>query len=96
MKTKIDENPLVMDLLKRAMELRGITPNVRRIRGGTDGAAFSQMGMPTPNLFSGAYDVHSRKEFVVHSMMVAAVDVLLELVKLYNEVPGTPLKDPAE
>jgi tripeptide aminopeptidase len=86
MKVKIDEAPIGFDLLKKAMELRGIVPNVKRIRGGTDGAVVSQMGIPTPNMFSGAYNVHSRKEFVVHSMMVAAVDVLLELVKLFNEV----------
>ena len=53
MKTHIDRNPLVVELLIEAIRRAGIEPKLKLIRGGTDGARLSEMGIPTPNIFTG-------------------------------------------
>lgn len=62
-----------------------IEPIEEAIRGGTDGAMLSYMGLPCPNLFTGGANFHGRYEYLVLSSMDLAVDVLLELVKIYTE-----------
>ncbi len=67
----------------RAMEMEGITPKVQPIRGGTDGANLSFMGLPCPNLFAGGLNFHGKMEFVPVESMEAASRVILNLVKLF-------------
>lgn len=75
----------VVQLAKQAMENLGITPNIYPVRGGTDGSTISYMGLPTPNLFAGGENMHSRYEFVSLQTMEAAIDVLLEIIRLNSQ-----------
>ena len=86
MKEIIDQHPHVMELAYKAFENLGITPNDDPIRGGTDGARLSFMGLPTPNFFTGTYNGHGRYEFVVVSELVAAYKTVVEIVKVSGEM----------
>lgn len=72
----------VVELAKQAIENLGITPNIYPVRGGTDGSTISYLGLPTPNLFAGGENMHSRFEYVSLQTMERAVDVLLEIIRL--------------
>jgi len=71
----------VIDLARSAMEAVGVKPLVIPIRGGTDGARLSFMGLPCPNIFTGGHNAHGRYEFVPVYAMEKAVEVILEIVK---------------
>jgi tripeptide aminopeptidase len=60
------------------MEKAGIPPIVKPIRGGTDGARLSFMGLPTPNLFTGGHNFHGKYEFIPIQSMVKAVEVIIK------------------
>lgn len=76
------DNMEVVDLAKRAMLRLDIEPNTDPIRGGTDGARFTYMGLPTPNIFAGGENMHGRYEFVSLETMEKAMRVILEIIKL--------------
>lgn len=82
MKEKIEPVKYVVDNAIRAMEAVGVKPLVRPIRGGTDGATLSFMGLPTPNIFAGGLNFHGKFEYVPVSSMEKAVEVILKLVEL--------------
>ena len=82
MKFKIDEKPNVLDRLKKAMNNSGIEWHLKPIRGGTDGSVLTELGIPTPNIFTGGRNFHSRLEWVSVSEMCAACRVIIELIKL--------------
>jgi Di- and tripeptidases len=67
------------------MEQAGIEPNVKPIRGGTDGARLSFMGLPCPNIFAGGHNFHGKYEFVAVESMEKATEVILNIVKIYAE-----------
>jgi tripeptide aminopeptidase len=71
-----------VDLAKLAMANLGITPIIKPIRGGTDGSKISFMGIPTPNLFTGAENFHGKFEFASKDVMEKAVSVIIEIIKL--------------
>lgn len=75
----------IIDLAEKAMKNSGIKPIVEPVRGGTDGSKISFMGIPTPNIFSGAENMHGRFEFVSKQTMEKAVDVIIEIARLNNE-----------
>ena len=75
----------VVDTAKQAMRELGITPIEQPIRGGTDGAQLSYMGLPTPNLFAGGHNFHGPYEYVVLESMQKAVDVILKIIQLYAQ-----------
>lgn len=77
----------VVELAKQAMRDLHITPVIYPVRGGTDGSKISFMGLPTPNLFAGAENMHSRYEFVSLQVMEQAIMVLLKINEL--NVRGT-------
>lgn len=83
MKEKIEPVKYVVDNVITAMEQIEIKPLVRPIRGGTDGATISFMGIPTPNIFAGGLNFHGRYEFVPVSSMEKAVELILKIVELY-------------
>ena len=83
MREKLDERPEVLERLMEAARRTGSEPYIKPIRGGTDGARLTELGVPTPNLFTGAYNFHSRFEWVSVSDMVLATETLFELVKLW-------------
>ncbi len=68
-----------------AMKQAGIEPVIRAIRGGTDGATLSYKGLPCPNLFTGGYNFHGRYEYIPFEDMEKAVEVIVNLVKIYAE-----------
>ena len=79
MKEVLDRYPEVTEHAKTAMMRAGLTPLVRQIRGGTDGARLSFMGLPTPNLFAGEHNIHSRLEWTSVQDMDKAVEVIVEI-----------------
>ena len=68
-----------------AMRLAGVTPVVRPIRGGTDGARLSFMGLPCPNLFTGGMNFHGKFEYCSLDTMRRATDVIINLARLWAE-----------
>ena len=72
----------------RAAEAVGITPTVEPIRGGTDGARLSYMGLPCPNLGTGGYSFHGPYEHTTKEGLEGAVKILIEIVKLYSATIG--------
>ena len=85
MKEKLDKNPLVVEKLVQAVKNLGITPTFSPIRGGTDGSRLTEMGIPTPNVFTGGHNFHSRSEWASLEQMEAASKTVIELVKLWAE-----------
>ncbi len=83
MKQMIEPHPQLIDKAKRAMEMAGVVPIVRPIRGGTDGARLSFMGLPCPNIFTGGMNFHGRYECCSLNTMQKAVDVIINLAKLW-------------
>ncbi|KRL92613.1 peptidase T [Limosilactobacillus equigenerosi] len=71
-----------VDLAKAAMEQLDITPDIEPVRGGTDGSKISALGLPTPNLFAGGENMHSRFEYVSLQTMEAVIQVLLKINEL--------------
>ena len=83
MKEKIEPVKYVVDIAIKAMEEVGVKPIIRPIRGGTDGARLSFMGLPTPNIFAGGENFHGRYEYIPTDSMEKAVQVILKIVELY-------------
>jgi tripeptide aminopeptidase len=83
MREKLDESPEVLGRLLEAARSAGVEPFIKPIRGGTDGARLTEMGVPTPNVFTGGYNYHSRYEWASVGEMVLAVGTILELVRLW-------------
>ncbi len=83
MREKLDERPEVLERLMEAARRAGAEPVIKPIRGGTDGARLTEMGVPAPNLFTGGYNYHSRYEWASLSEMALAVDTLIELARLW-------------
>ena len=84
MKEKVEPVFHIIETAKKAMEMADITPDVRPIRGGTDGARLSFMGLPCPNLFTGGENFHGRYEYVAIESMEKAVETVVNIVKLYG------------
>ncbi len=82
---KIEPVKHIVDIAHKAMTNLGITPIVKPIRGGTDGSQLSYMGLPTPNIFAGGENMHGKYEYVSAETMVKATEVILEMVKLYEQ-----------
>lgn len=77
----IEKDMGVIDLAKGAMEEVDVKPIIEPIRGGTDGSKISFMGIPTPNIFAGAENMHGRFEFVSLQTMEKAVDVIVKIIE---------------
>ena len=82
MKEKIDDQMHVVDMVIRAMQECGVTPKVKPIRGGTDGAQLSFRGLPCPNIFAGGVNFHGPYEFVSIQSMEKAMQVIVKLCEL--------------
>jgi tripeptide aminopeptidase len=89
MREKIEPVMEIVDLAKQAMNRLGIEPVVRPIRGGTDGSQLSYMGLPTPNIFTGGENYHGRYEYVSVDSMVQATNVIIEIIKLFEQRSDT-------
>jgi tripeptide aminopeptidase len=76
----------VIETAREVMESLGIQPIIKPIRGGTDGARLSFMGLPTPNLFTGGHNYHGKYEYIPIPSMVKAVDTLVGILSRYAEI----------
>lgn len=85
MREKIEPVIEIVDIAKQAMENLGIEPKISPIRGGTDGSQLSYMGLPTPNIFTGGENFHGKFEYISADNMVKAVNVIVEIAKLFEE-----------
>lgn len=82
MRSQIAPHPHIVELAKAAMEAADVVPKIKPIRGGTDGARLSFMGLPCPNLFTGGHNFHGKHEFIPLQSMEKAVATLVALVRL--------------
>ena len=88
MREKIDPVMHVTDLAIKAMEEAGVSPRVKAIRGGTDGAQLSFKGLPCPNIFAGGLNFHGPHEFLPIPNMGKAMEVVVNICRLtadFNE-----------
>jgi tripeptide aminopeptidase len=76
--------PLMLTLAKNAMRQEDITPVLHAARGGTDGSTLSFKGLPTPDLFSGQFNIHSEREYADVDVMEASLRTALRLVELWG------------
>lgn len=85
MREKIEPVMEIVDIAQEAMLNVGVKPLILPIRGGTDGSQLSYMGLPTPNLFTGGENYHGRHEYVSVDTMIKATQVIIEIVKLFEQ-----------
>ncbi len=85
MRTFIDRDPRVVTAAEEAIRRAGVEPSLSLIRGGTDGARLSEMGLPTPNIFTGGQNYHSLREWASVQDMAAAAATAVELVRVWAE-----------
>ncbi len=85
MKYILDKYPEVTEYAFEAISRTGLKPHQGLIRGGTDGARLSYMGIPTPNLFTGGHNYHSKKEWVSVQDMEKAVETIIHLLIIWEE-----------
>jgi tripeptide aminopeptidase len=85
MKEILDQYPQVMENAEKAYVRAGLNVVKTNIRGGTDGSRLSFMGLPCPNIFTGEMAIHSKQEYVSVQDMQKAVDVLIELIQVWEE-----------
>lgn len=81
MREKIEPVMYIIDLAKKSMEELEIAPNIRPIRGGTDGARLSYRGLPCPNLFTGGHNFHGRFEYICIQSMEKARDLIVKIAE---------------
>ncbi|MHC1736422.1 MAG: peptidase T [Ignavibacteriaceae bacterium] len=85
MRTVIKHHPQVTDFAIEAMKRLNIEPIMSPIRGGTDGSRLSLMGLPTPNIFAGEHSFHSKTEWVAVQDMEVAVQLIVEIGKVWED-----------
>ncbi len=83
MKERIDPYPELIERAQQAMKMAGVTPVVKPIRGGTDGARLSYMGLPCPNLFTGGMNFHGKYEYCSLTTMYKALKTIIHLATLF-------------
>lgn len=81
MKKQIENKMFIIDIAEKAMEKAKIKANIKAIRGGTDGARLSYMGLPCPNIFAGGLNFHGPYEFVPLESMIKATEVILNIAE---------------
>jgi tripeptide aminopeptidase len=85
MRYKIEEEPRLLEYAREAVKRIGVEPHSSLIRGGTDGARLSYMGLPCPNLFAGGEAIHSEREWVPVQVMEKATEVIVNLAEIWAE-----------
>jgi len=85
MREVLEEHPQVVEVAEEAIRRAGLEVHSRPIRGGTDGSKLSFMGLPTPNVFSGQHNIHSRLEWADVWEMHKAVEVIVEISRIWAE-----------
>ena len=85
MRAQVEPHYHVVEKAVKAMEMAGVKPHIQPIRGGTDGARLSFMGLPCPNIFAGGLNFHGKMEWIPVESMQKASAVILNILKLYAE-----------
>jgi tripeptide aminopeptidase len=85
MRKQVEPHYHIVEKAMKAIEMAGITPKVQPIRGGTDGANLSFMGLPCPNIFAGGHNFHGKMEYLPLQSMEKASEVILNIIRLYAE-----------
>ena len=85
MRKEVEPHYHIVEKAMKAMEMAGVKPKVQPIRGGTDGANLSFMGLPCPNIFAGGLNFHGKFEFLPLESMQKASEVILNIISLYAE-----------
>ena len=85
MRSQVEPHYHIVTKAMKAMEMAGVKPRIQPIRGGTDGANLSYMGLPCPNIFAGGLNFHGKMEFVTVENMQKAFQVILNILSLYAE-----------
>ncbi|MFC1533903.1 peptidase T [Thermodesulfobacteriota bacterium] len=85
MRYRLDGYPEVLEYAIEAVRRAGLQPNLKSVRGGTDGAKLTYMGLPTPNIFTGGHNFHSRKEWISIQDMGKAVETIINLIQIWVE-----------
>lgn len=89
MRQKVEPVMYVVEIAEEAMKMAGVTPNVKAIRGGTDGARLSYEGLPCPNVFAGGHNFHGPFEFVPVPSILKAVEVVLNIAELTGKLENS-------
>jgi tripeptide aminopeptidase len=84
----LEQHPEIVANLEEAIRRVGLEPRQTAIRGGTDGSALSEMGLPTANVFTGGHDAHSEREWICVEDMGLAAAALVELARVWAEPPA--------
>jgi len=87
MRDTLDKHPEIVAHLDEAVRRVGLEPKRTSIRGGTDGSALTEMGLPTPNIFTGGHDAHSEREWICVEDMGLAAATVVELAQIWAENP---------
>lgn len=85
MRKQVEPHYQIIEKAVKAMEMEGITPKIQPIRGGTDGANLSFMGLPCPNIFAGGLNFHGKMEFIPLENMMAGSKVILNIISLFAQ-----------
>jgi tripeptide aminopeptidase len=85
MRDALRHHPEIVANLEEAVRRVGLEPKQTSIRGGTDGSALTEMGLPTPNIFTGGHDAHSEREWICVEDMGLASATVVELAKVWAE-----------
>ncbi len=85
MRDRLQQHPEIVEHLEEAVRRVGLEPKLTAIRGGTDGSALTEMGLPTPNIFTGGHDAHSEREWICVEDMGLAAAAIVELAKIWAE-----------
>ena len=85
MREKIEPVMHIVDIAEKAMKQANIEPNIKPIRGGTDGSQLSFKGLPCPNIFAGGHNFHGRYEYVPVESMQKAIEVIVNIAQLVAE-----------
>ena len=84
MRQEVEPHFFIVEKAMKAMEMANVKPKVQPIRGGTDGANLSFMGLPCPNIFAGGHNFHGKYEFVPLESMMKAAEVILNIITLFQ------------
>lgn len=82
MRERIEPKKHIVDLAARAMKNAGVTPLIKPIRGGTDGARLSYMGLPCPNIFTGGHNFHGRYEYLPVQSLEKSMQTIIKIIEL--------------
>ena len=85
MKYEIMKNPKILNIAKKAISKADLPPFVKPIRGGTDGAMLTYKGVPTPNIFTGGCNCHSKTEWVSLKGMSKSFETLVNIIHLFSK-----------